>query len=396
MHRPEHLDESVLLDGSFTGLCAGLQQASPTAQWETALSAKWRIQQTERIMKTEPNLSVAIPLHNEEQVLPESLRRVSQVLDGIPGKHEIVFVDDGSTDRTLEILEDAAERDPRILVIALSRNFGHQAALSAALEYATGDAVVVIDGDLQDPPEIIPCLVEQFRAGYDVVYVQRTGRKEGWWLRLCFFLFYRLMSYLSDIKLPLDAGDCGLMSRRVVEQLRGMTEHHRYLRGMRSWVGFRQTGIKVERSERHSGKSKYSVLKRLKFAADGIFAFSTVPIRAASLLGALAVAVSVVYALVTIYAKVVLHQTVQGFAALIVVMTFLSGVLLFFLGIIGEYVGRIYEEIKARPLYVVDRCIGGGLRNLQRHESFSAATIGRPLAAAWRRNSGASNDEPED
>jgi glycosyltransferase involved in cell wall biosynthesis len=347
-------------------------------------------------MNTELNLSVAIPLHNEEQVLAESLRRVSQVLDGIPGKHEIVFVDDGSTDRTLEILEDAAARDPRILVVALSRNFGHQAALSAALEYATGDAVVVIDGDLQDPPEIIPCLVERFHAGYDVVYVQRTQRKEGWWLRLCFFLFYRLMSRLSDIKLPLDAGDCGLMSRRVVEQLRGMPEHHRYLRGMRSWVGFRQIGIEVERSERHSGKSKYSVLKRLKFAADGIFAFSTVPISAASLLGAFAVAVSVLYALITIYAKVVLHQTVQGFAALIVVMTFLSGVLLFFLGIIGEYVGRIYEEIKARPLYVVDRCIGEALKDFQKHESFSTPVLSRPLTAVGRRNSGVAHDGPEE
>lgn len=312
-------------------------------------------------------LSVVIPLQNEERVLPECLRRVGQVLDKMPdGPHEIVFVDDGSTDRTLEILEDAAARDPRILVVALSRNFGHQAALSAALDYATGDAVVVIDGDLQDPPEIIPDLLERFQAGYDVVYAQRRKRKEVWWLRMCFFLFYRLVSRLSDIKLPLDAGDCGLMSRRVVDQLRSMTEHHRYLRGMRSWVGFRQTGIAVERSERHAGETKYSALKRLKFAADGIFAFSTVPIRAASILGAAAMAISILYTLVTIYAKIFLHQTVRGFAALIVVMTFLSGIMLFFLGIIGEYVGRIYEELKARPLYVVDRCIGHTVVERQR------------------------------
>ncbi len=341
--------------------------------------------------ETQISLSVLVPVHNEESVIPESLRRVFTVLDGIPGgPHEIVFVDDGSSDRTLEILEEAAALDPRIKVIALSRNFGHQAALTAAMDYAAGDAVIVIDGDLQDPPEIIPDLVKLYRSGYDVVYAQRKERKEVWWLRLCFFLFYRLMSTLSDIRLPLDAGDCGLMSRRVVDHLRGMTEHHRYLRGMRSWVGFRQTGISVERSERHSGESKYGALKRLKFALDGIFAFSTVPIRAASILGAIAILLSALYAIVTIYAKVFLHQTVQGFAALIVVMTFLSGVLLFFLGIVGEYVGRVYEELKARPLYVVDRCIGHAFTDRP-----AAQSAGSPLAAASGRRVRARGHEAE-
>ena len=332
-------------------------------------------------------VSVLIPVHNEETVLPESLARVGKVLDSLPGgPHEIVIVDDGSTDRTLEILEDAAAKDSRLKVISLSRNFGHQAALTAALDYGTGDAVVVIDGDLQDPPEIIPEFVEKFYDGYDVVYAQRKGRKEVWWLRLCFYLFYRVMSQLSDIKLPLDAGDCGLMSRRVVRQLREMTEHHRYLRGMRSWVGFRQTGIVVERSERHSGESKYSALKRLKFAADGIFAFSIVPIRAASVLGASAMAISIVYAVDTIYKKLFLNQTVRGFAALIVVMTFLSGTLLFFLGIIGEYIGRIYEEIKARPIYVVDRCIGHAFieRGVANRES--AQELQRSGPATWKNS----------
>ena len=341
--------------------------------------------------ETQISLSVLVPVHNEESVIPDSLRRVGIVLDGVPGgPHEIVFVDDGSSDRTLEILEEAAALDPRIKVIALSRNFGHQAALTAAMDYAGGDAVIVIDGDLQDPPEIIPDLVKLFLSGYDVVYAQRKERKEVWWLRLCFFLFYRIMSRLSDIRLPLDAGDCGLMSRRVVEQLRGMTEHHRYLRGMRSWVGFRQTGISVERSERHSGESKYSALKRLKFALDGIFAFSTVPIRAASILGAIAILLSALYAIVTIYAKVFLHQTVQGFAALIVVMTFLSGVLLFFLGIVGEYVGRVYEELKARPLYVVDRCIGHAFTDRP-----AAQSARSPLAAASGRRVRARGHEAE-
>jgi len=331
-------------------------------------------------MNPDPRISVAVPVHNEEAVLLESLRCISRVLESIPGgPHEMVFVDDGSTDRTLEILEQAAALDPRLMVVALSRNFGHQPALSAALDYATGDAVVIIDGDLQDPPEIIPELVKRFQEGYDVVYAQRKKRKEAWWLRACFFLFYRLITLLSDTHLPLDAGDCGLMSRRVVDALRRMPEHHRYLRGMRTWVGFRQIGIPVERSERHSGKSKYSAIKRLRFALDAIFAFSTVPIRAASLLGLGAIAVSVVYAIYTLYAKFFLHRTTQGFTALILTMTFLSGVLLFFLGIIGEYVGRVYEEIKARPIYVVSRCVGYAFA---RREGRGATPVNRRVDAA--------------
>src|SRR5499427_2452277 len=188
-------------------------------------------------------LSVAIPVHNEESVMPELLRRVRTVLDQIPGgPHELVFADDGSTDGTIRVIEEAASEDPRILAISLSRNYGHQAALSAALDYVTGDAVVVMDGDLQDIPEAIPALVERFREGYDVVYAARTGRKEPWSLRLCYFLFYRMMAKLSDIRLPLDTGDFGLMSRRVVDEIRRLPEHHRYLRGLRSWVGYRQIG----------------------------------------------------------------------------------------------------------------------------------------------------------
>src|SRR5213594_759678 len=192
-------------------------------------------------------LSVAIPVLNEETVLAEMLRRVRSVLDELAGgPHEIVFVDDGSTDRTFEVLEEAAQQDPRIIVVSLSRKFGHQAALTAALDHVTGDAAVVMDGDLQDVPEVIPQFVARYEQGYDVVYAQRIRRKEPWILRLCYFIFYRLMASLSDTRLPLDSGDFGLMSRRVIEQVRLMPEHHRYLRGMRSWVGFRQTGIPVE------------------------------------------------------------------------------------------------------------------------------------------------------
>jgi polyisoprenyl-phosphate glycosyltransferase len=310
-------------------------------------------------MTTRFRLSVAIPVHNEESVLPELLQRLRSTLDKLPGgPHELVFVDDGSTDRTFEMLAAAARQDPRILALSLSRNFGHQVAITAALDQVTGDATVVMDGDLQDVPEEIPRFVERWGEGFDVVYAKRVRRKEPWVLRLCYYVFYRMMAGLSDIRLPLDSGDFGLISRRVVEQLRRMPEHHRYLRGLRSWVGFRQTGLEVERAERHSGKSKYSLTRLLKLAFDGIFAFSIVPIRVASLFGAFVIVLSFLYALYALYAKLFLHQSPQGFTALIVAVTFLSGIVIFFLGVIGEYVGRIYEEIKARPHYLIARRVG--------------------------------------
>lgn len=310
-------------------------------------------------MATEFRLSVAIPIHNEESVLPELLARLGAVLDGVPGgPHEIIFVDDGSMDRTFAILEEAARQDSRILVLSLSRNFGHQAAISAALNHVTGDAAVVMDGDLQDIPEAIPQFVEKYREGYDVVYVRRVRRKEPWALKLCYFFFYRLMARLSDIPLPLDSGDFGLMSRRVVDHVRRMPEHHRYLRGMRSWVGFRQTGLDVERAERHSGKSKYSISRLMKLAMDGIFAFSIVPIRAAALLGAIAMLFSTIYVFYALYARFFAQISPQGFTALLVAVIFLSGMVLFFLGVIGEYVGRIYEETKGRPQYIIGRMAG--------------------------------------
>jgi glycosyltransferase involved in cell wall biosynthesis len=312
-------------------------------------------------MKAGFRLSIAIPIHNEESVLPELLARTVAVLDELPGgPHELLFVDDGSTDRTLTILEEFARHDSRIIVLSLSRNFGHQAALTAALDHVTGEATVLMDGDLQDIPEAIPRFVDKFFEGYDVVYAQRTRRKETWLLRLCYYVFYRLMARLSDLALPLDAGDFALVSRRVVEHLQRMPEHHRYLRGLRSWVGFRQIGIAVERSERHSGGSKYSVFHLLKLASDGIFAFSIVPIRAAAILGATSVLLSGMFALYAVFAKAFLHQSPKGFTALLVLIVFLSGILLFFLGVIGEYVGRIYEETKARPHYIIGSVFGGG------------------------------------
>jgi polyisoprenyl-phosphate glycosyltransferase len=299
-------------------------------------------------------VSVAIPVYNEELVVPELLRRVGAVLDGIPGgPHEVVIVDDGSRDGTLATLQDAAVADPRLVIIALSRNFGHQAALTAAIDHVTGDAVMLMDGDLQDAPEALPTFLEWYRRGYDVVYAQRTKRKEPWYLRLSYFLFYRLLLRLSDIQLPVDSGDFGLMSRRVVDHLRDAPERHRYLRGLRTWVGYKQIGVTVERNERFAGDSKYSPVKLLSLASDGIFAFSTVPLRAATLVGLLAIAVAGLFSLVAIYERLFLHRSPVGFTATIVVVTFLAGVNLCFLGVIGEYVGRIYEQVKGRPMYVV-------------------------------------------
>src|SRR5262249_26113835 len=242
-------------------------------------------------------LSVAVPVFNEQSVLPQFLARVCAVLDQVPGgPHEILFVNDGSFDNSMQILENAVRADARITVISLSRNFGHQAALSAALDHVSGDAVVLLDADLQDPPETISNFVVKFHEGYDVVYAVRASRKESWWLQLCYVLFYRLQAGLSETRLPLDAGDFGLMSRRVVHEIRRMPEQHRYLRGLRSWVGFRQFALPVDRHERHSGKCKYGFFKLIKLAADGIFAFSVVPLRAATLIGVLAVGLATAYA----------------------------------------------------------------------------------------------------
>lgn len=306
-------------------------------------------------------LSVAIPLHNEGQVLPELLERLRTVLDALPGgPHEMIFVDDGSRDTTLDLLQAAALGDPRVVVVSLSRNFGHQAALTAALDQVTGEAVVVMDGDLQDAPEEIPRLVAKLEEGFDVVYAQRIRRKERVLLRLAYFGFYRLIASMSKLKLPVDTGDFGIMSRRVVDEIRRAPEHNRYLRGLRTWVGFRQAGLPVERHERFAGRSKYSMRALVRLAFDGIFAFSIAPLRAAAVFGALGVLVSGLFALYSIYARLVLHRSPQGFTAVIVVMTFLSGVILFCLGVIGEYVGRVYEETKARPLYVIDKLIREG------------------------------------
>ncbi|MEX2187229.1 MAG: glycosyltransferase family 2 protein [Pirellulales bacterium] len=331
-------------------------------------------------------LSVAIPVFNEERVLPHFYDRLTAVLDALPaGPHEIVFVDDGSRDGSLELLEAFARVDPRVRVVMLSRNFGHQAAISAALDHTTGDVVVVMDADLQDTPETIPQFLEKYVEGYDVVYAVRHERKEAWLLRTCYAAFYRLIKSLADIDLPLGAGDFALLSRRVVDQLCNSAERNRYLRGLRTWVGFPQTGIVVERAARAAGESKYTPRKLVKLALDGIFSFSTAPLRAATVLGAATIAASLSFAAFTLYQRVFLGHAPAGFTALVLGITFLSGVQLLFLGVIGEYVGRVYEEVKRRPHYLVDRVITADSIDEEYASGVAAKGDAKPAAARPKR-----------
>jgi len=299
-------------------------------------------------------LSVGIPVYNEVDVIPTLLSRLRAVLDCVSGgPHEVIFVDDGSTDGSRELLEREARSDPRLKIVALSRNFGHQSALCAAIDHATGDALVLMDADLQDEPEIIPAFLKEFEAGADVVFARRTTRQEGFNQRLAYKAFYKLIAALSEIRLPLDTGDFGLMSASVVRAIRQLPEHQRYLRGLRAWVGFKQVAVDVHRQARAAGQAKYTTWKLIKLALDGICSFSIVPLRAAALFGMLAIAAAGAFAIYALYVRLVIGAVPEGFTATLLVLTFLSGVQLLFLGVLGEYIGRVYAEAKGRPSYVV-------------------------------------------
>jgi dolichol-phosphate mannosyltransferase len=300
-------------------------------------------------------LSVVAPLFNEEGNVAELVRRLRAAADGasVDG-YELVFVDDGSRDRTLELLRTYAAVDPRIVVVQLSRNFGHQLAATAGLDIARGDVVVLIDADLQDPPELIPAMVERWRAGFDVVYaVRRTRKGESAFKRLTARAFYRITRRLTKVAIPVDTGDFRLMSRRVVDALKSIRERHRFIRGLVSWVGFPQTSIEYDRDARFSGESKYPVSKMLRFAIDGITSFSDIPLRFASYFGFIVSAVAFVVAISEILIRIFTGYNLPGYTSLIFAILFLGGVQLIGIGILGEYIGRIYEEIKGRPLYVI-------------------------------------------
>ncbi|MHB1317773.1 MAG: glycosyltransferase family 2 protein [Anaerolineae bacterium] len=307
-------------------------------------------------------LSVVIPLYDEEDSIPSLYRRLGEVLATLGATHEIIFVNDGSHDATARLLLALAATDPCITVINLARNFGHQAAISAGLDYAGGDAVIVMDGDLQDPPEFLPKLVERWREGYEVVYAVRDSRSEGAFWSLVYRSFYRLLHRVANVDIPVDAGDFCLMDRRVVSVIRSLPERNRFLRGLRSWAGFRQVGIPYDRPPRRAGRSKYSLGRLLLLALDGLVSFSYVPLRISSFCGALIAAGS--FGLGVFYAikRLTTGLNPAGFATIMVALLFLTGIQLLTIGVMGEYVGRIFEEVKRRPAYVVRDVIARGVR----------------------------------
>jgi dolichol-phosphate mannosyltransferase len=300
-----------------------------------------------------PSVSVVVPCFNEGQVIAHCHRRLTEVLRTLSSWYEIVYVDDGSRDNTLRLLKEIHSIDPCVTVIELSRNFGHQSAVSAGMESAQGEVVVIIDSDLQDPPELIGEMIDKWREGYEVVYgVRETRAGESGFKLWTAKMFYRLINSLSDVAIPNDAGDFRLLDRKAVEAIKLMPERHRLLRGMCSWIGFRQYGLHYARSPRLAGKTKYPFRKMLNLALDGIASFSTVPLRFVSVIGFLAAFLSllgIVYALVV---RLFTHHWVAGWAISFVGMLFLGGLQMMSLGILGEYVGRIYSETKQRPLYL--------------------------------------------
>ena len=304
-------------------------------------------------------LSIVVPLYNEQGNVHPLVERIVGIVERLPGSptYEIVLVNDGSRDATIDEIREEMRTHKDVVLVNLSRNFGHQLAATAGLDISRGDAVVLMDGDLQDPPELIEAFVEKYRLGYDVVYAVRRKRKgESGFKILTARMFYRTIKRMTNVSIPVDTGDFRLMSRRVVNVLRKSRERHRFLRGMVSWAGFNQTGIEYDRDERHAGVTKYPLRKMLKFAIDGITAFSDIPLRFASWLGFAASTVAFLYALAIIVARLFHFHTpeyTRGWASTVVIVLFLGGVQLIGIGILGEYIGRIYDEVKGRPLYLI-------------------------------------------
>ncbi|MEX0812143.1 MAG: glycosyltransferase family 2 protein [Chitinophagales bacterium] len=307
-------------------------------------------------------ISIVIPLYNEEENIDQLYTRLSNASSSWGDTYELILVDDGSYDNTPELLKKLSEEDARVKTIKLSRNFGHQAAISAGIKYAKGDAVVIMDGDLQDPPEKLSLFLDKWREGYHVVYAIRKKRKEGLFKKLAYKVFYRLLSFISDIDIPLDSGDFCVMDKKVVKVLnREMTEHTRFVRGLRAYAGFKQIGVEYERDKRAAGEVKYTFRKLLKLALDGLLDFSTFPLRIATYLGFLIAIPSFLAGVFFIVHRIVGFNVLgyspsdtPGLASLAVGVFFLGGIMLIILGVIGEYIGRIYFEVKKRPFYIID------------------------------------------
>lgn len=303
--------------------------------------------------------SIVVPVYNEEEVLLEFYRRTTATLQGTKEGYEIVFVNDGSTDNTLSILRELNSRDASIKVINFSRNFGHQIAITAGMDYTVGDSVVIIDADLQDPPEVILRLIEKWKEGFDVVYAVRHERKgETVLKKLTASIFYKLIIKITNVTIPKNVGDFRLIDKKVLIALRSIREHHRFIRGLVSWVGFRQTGVTYVRDERFAGETKYPLKKMLKFAFDGITSFSFLPLQFAMYAGVFISFFSFICCVYILFLRVCTGKFIPGIAGILVSVLFIGGIQLLFLGLIGEYVGRIYDEIKQRPLYIVRELLG--------------------------------------
>lgn len=342
-------------------MCRPSSKAGRRQQFELAVATGTDHNLTmESLQGTEaPSYSIVVPVYDEQDALPELFERLTWLLERLDSDSEVILVDDGSRDNSWALMLEQNRRDPRFKLLQLSRNFGHQVAITAGLDFAAGQAVVVMDADLQDPPETVLAMAERWREGFDVVYGVRGERRgETRFKRITAAAFYRVLQRLADVELPPDAGDFRLLDRKALDAYLAMPEHDRYVRGMVSWVGFNQIGVAYSRDERHAGRTKYPLRKMIQFAADGIVSFSNAPLRLALGLGFLVSATSFIYGFVAILLKVTGAFTVPGWTTIILVTSFLGGVQLIVLGVVGEYVGRTYIETKRRPLYIVNRAAG--------------------------------------
>lgn len=309
---------------------------------------------------TQPIVSIIIPIYNEEENIPELYRRLESVIEKLDGEAELIFVDDGSRDNSLKLMRQIYERDYRFNYISLARNFGHQIAVTAGLNHIRGQVIVVMDADLQDPPELILAMIEKWRQGYQVVYAQRLSRKkESILKRFTAYAFYRILRRLADVNIPPDTGDFCLMDKEVVDILNAMPERNRYIRGLRAWVGFKQTAIQFERDPRFAGNVKYSFAKSWALAINGIISFSRVPLKLATYLGMLSAGAALLMILLVLYWRLFDPASpLIGYTLITIALFFLGSVQLFCIGILGEYIGRIYEEVKGRPIYTVKEMRG--------------------------------------
>ncbi|HHS96587.1 MAG TPA: glycosyltransferase [Chloroflexi bacterium] len=310
-------------------------------------------------MPQRPRYSIVAPAYNEEETLPEFYRHVREVMDGLGEPWELILVNDGSTDGTAEVMERLHGQDSRVRFVEFARNFGHQIAITAGMDHASGDAVVTIDCDLQDPPEVIPDLIARWKEGYQVVYGVRAEREGETWFKLFTArLFYRIIAALTDVEIPMEAGDFRLLDRQVVEDLRRMREHRRFVRGMTSWVGYRQIGVPYVRHPRFAGETKYPFRKMFRLALDAITGFSDFPLRLAWLVGAAMLGLGLLLGVVLLVLRIAGTTPLAGQGLMLTVALLLAGVQLVFVGILGEYLARIYDEVRGRPLYTVARRVG--------------------------------------